>query len=127
MFLRGWAMAEQGQVAAGITQGREGTRIYEGTGNLIGMSLAHLILAKSYGLAEMPGEGIAALARASALPGGTMIPRSASETTSGVPPVSEPTTGRPEASASRAESGVPSLRLGRTNASQAASHSGMSR
>jgi predicted ATPase len=65
--MHGWALTEQGQVKAGIAQIREGIAIHQTTGSAALMSLFLMVLAKAYGAAGMPGEGLASLAEASAV------------------------------------------------------------
>jgi DNA-binding SARP family transcriptional activator len=65
--MHGWALTEQGQVKAGIAQIREGIAIHQTTGSAALMSLFLTVLAKAYGTAGMPGEGLASLAEASAV------------------------------------------------------------
>jgi predicted ATPase len=64
-MLRGWALAEQGQVAAGLSQIRQGMADWEATGAQIRPSTL-MLLADVYGHMGQPEEGLRVLAEAEA-------------------------------------------------------------
>ncbi|NOT55367.1 MAG: AAA family ATPase, partial [Deltaproteobacteria bacterium] len=62
--LRGWALAEQGQIEEGITQIRQGLATYKAVGAGIFQSYYLVLLAEVYGKAGQVEEGLSALAEA---------------------------------------------------------------
>jgi len=63
-MLRGWAVAEQGQVEEGIVQLRQGLAAYQATGAEMWRPYFLAQLAEAYGKGGQVGEGLAALAEA---------------------------------------------------------------
>jgi predicted ATPase len=60
--LRGWALAMQGQGAAGVTQMQQGLAAWEATGAEVGRPHMRVLLAEAYMLVEQPETGLAVLA-----------------------------------------------------------------
>jgi predicted ATPase len=66
-FLRGWALAEQGQAEEGIAQVRWGTAAWQATGAEVELTYYLVLLAEAYGKAGQADKGLAALADAPAM------------------------------------------------------------
>jgi predicted ATPase len=64
IILQGWAMAEQGQGAAGLTQMRQGLVAYQATGAAVFRPYYLAFLAETYGKLGQAGEGLALLGEA---------------------------------------------------------------
>jgi adenylate cyclase len=67
MMLRGWALAEQGQEAEGLTQMQEGLAVWQATGQGLGQPFWLALLAERYGKVGQVEEGLQLLAEALAL------------------------------------------------------------
>jgi predicted ATPase len=65
--LRGWALAQQGQVQAGIAQLTQGLRDYRATGAQLALPHYLALLAEAYGTLGQPEAGLAVLSEALAL------------------------------------------------------------
>jgi predicted ATPase len=63
-LLQGWAMAEQGQGAAGLAQMRQGLVAYQATGAAVFRPYYLASLAEAYGQVGQAGEGLALLGKA---------------------------------------------------------------
>jgi predicted ATPase len=63
-FLRGWAVAIQGDGEAGIAQMRQGLEATRSTGAEVGLSGFLALLAEAYGAAAQPERGLEVLAQA---------------------------------------------------------------
>ena len=63
-FLRGWVLAEQGQVAEGIAQLRQGLTAYQAMGSAIVRSYLLALLAEAYRKGGQIPEGLAVVAEA---------------------------------------------------------------
>jgi predicted ATPase len=66
MILRGWALAEQGQEAEGITQLRQGLAAWQATGAELDRPRFLALLAEGYGKAGLTEEGLRLLVEAQA-------------------------------------------------------------
>jgi class 3 adenylate cyclase/predicted ATPase len=67
IVLRGWALAEQGQAAEGVTEIRQGLAAWRATGAAIGRQWRLLLLAEAQGIMGQTAEGLATLAEALAV------------------------------------------------------------
>ncbi len=63
-ILQGWALAEQGRTAEGITEIRQGLAAYRATGTEVYRPFYLALLAEAYGKAEQAEEGLSVLAEA---------------------------------------------------------------
>jgi predicted ATPase len=66
-FLRGWALAAQGQAEEGITQLQQGLAAWRALGTKLGLPAILLLLAEAYGKAGQVEVGLQTLAEALAL------------------------------------------------------------
>jgi TOMM system kinase/cyclase fusion protein len=64
LVLCGWALTEQGHVAEGIMQMRQGIAIRQATGAEVAQTLGLALLAEAYGRSGQPAEGLLALTEA---------------------------------------------------------------
>jgi DNA-binding SARP family transcriptional activator/predicted ATPase len=62
--LNGWAVADQGQLGAGIEQIEQGLRDWRSTGSVVGSVCWHYMLAEAYGKRGQPEKGLHVLAEA---------------------------------------------------------------
>ena len=67
MFLRGWAVAEQGQAEEGLAQMHQSLTAYQSAGAQVGVSWFLGMLAETYGQGGHPDEGLTVVAEALAI------------------------------------------------------------